>query len=97
MRAAVEALVRGAHGELTLRQVTRIQTLCRIEMSARVLEQSIRQNPEMSATELRSSRESICRWSAQRDGILAELLGNDTVVAGSSADPFASIQQKAAE
>ena len=76
LRTYIENLVREKHGELSLFQIARIQTIARLEQSARAVELSIRENPEMPADELRQARHSICQWSRERDNLLAELLGN---------------------
>ena len=96
LRAAVEGLLRQAHGELTVCQVGRIQTLIRLEESCRACELLIRQNPDMPANELRQHRESIVRWSLQRDKLLGELLGAVASEANPG-DPWAVVDQAAAQ
>lgn len=85
LRKALERLVAERLGRVTLRERCRIQTLCRLEMSARASEMAIRDNPKMTAEELRTHRTMINQWSLQRDNILAELLGD----APSPSDPMA--------
>ena len=76
LRKAVEAIVGKRCGGVTLRQRMRIQTACRLEMGIRSLELGLRDERQVSLSELRSTRESIARWAVQRDNVLAALLGN---------------------
>ncbi len=76
LRKAIEAHLRQRHGEPSLWQQARVQTILRLEAGARSLELEIRtKGKDMSTSEVRSNRESIARWSAQRDNLLADLLG----------------------
>jgi len=79
---AVERLVRQKHGSLSLWHAARIQTLQRIEESARAAEYSIHHNQEMGPDELRQQRDAIVRWTQQRDNLLRELLGDDQKTGG---------------
>ena len=76
LRKAIERLVGERCGGVTLRQRMRIQTACRLEMGIRSLELGLRDERQVSLSELRSTRESIARWTVQRDNVLAALLGN---------------------
>ena len=75
LRSRLEAVVKARFGEVPLAMEARIQTVARIEASCRLAEQSIRETPDMAPTELRSHRESIVRWSMQRDRLLFEVVG----------------------
>jgi hypothetical protein len=97
LRKAIESQVREKHGELTLEQVGMIQTLIRLELSARALEQSQRESPGMPAGDLLKLREAVIKWSLQRDRILSELLGDDHQASSGNDDPWAVVDQAAAQ
>ncbi|MFH1920159.1 MAG: hypothetical protein ABIP48_09780 [Planctomycetota bacterium] len=94
LRLQVEILLRQRYGELSLIQVGRVQTLARLEQSARALELTIRETPSMPAEELRGARHSICSWSRERDNILTELLGGKAV---NGSDVWATLEQPQAQ
>ena len=75
LRTRLERLVRDRLGDVPLVTQATIQTITRLEASCRLAEQSIREHPDMGPADLRSLRESIVRWSLQRDRLLRELLG----------------------
>ena len=79
-------MLRRQYEKVGLLQAAKIQTLCRLELSTRIVEQSIREKSDMTAEELRSQRACVVQWSAQRDNVLTELLGD-----GQDADPLAAI------
>lgn len=89
MRRGVETLVRRQYGGVTLTQAARIQSLCRLEMSCRIAEQSIKENPSMTPEELRAQRACITQWSAQRDNALVALLGD----AAGKVDPWSALDR----
>jgi hypothetical protein len=66
-----------------------VQSLCRLELSARIEELTIRDKPDLSPDELRASRHAIGQWTRERDNLLAALLGD----AGGTVpdDPLAEI------
>ena len=87
LRRKVESLLRAKHGGLTLMQSARVQTLCRLELNCRIAELGIRDKPDMAVEELRAERSCIGQWSAQRDNILRELLGDGKA----DVDPWAAL------
>ena len=92
LRRAVERLVSERCGGLTLRQRMRIQSACRLELSIRALEMGIRDEPKMGISEMRACRESIARWTVQRDNVLVSLLGDD--VAKVDGDAWAAVDRQ---
>jgi hypothetical protein len=86
LRRGVETLLKRHGGELTLLQGARVQTLCRLELNARLAELSIRTTPDMPTAELRALRSLIGQWSAQRDNALASLLDGNGTAHGSPWD-----------
>jgi len=76
LRREVETLLGAENGTLTLMQTARIQTLCRLEMSARIAELTLRKDPDLSADAVRQLRHAINTTSRERDNLLAELLGS---------------------
>ena len=79
LRTHIETLVRQRHGELTLSQVAKIQTLARLEQSSRALELGMRDGGDkMTVDDLIRARTMIGQWSRERDNLLAELLGTST-------------------
>ncbi len=87
LRKAIERTLGRKHGQLTLIQGARVQSLCRLELNCRIAEQTIRDTPAMPSKELASTRSLIAQWTCQRDKMLAELLGNGKGTAAS--DPAA--------
>ena len=85
LRRQIETLLAGQHGSLNLTQQAKIQTLCRLEQSARASEMLTRDNPDMSSDEVLRHRSMIVQWSAQRDNLLRDLLGDNVGVS----DPWA--------
>jgi hypothetical protein len=85
LRKGVESILRAKHGQIGIIQAARVQSLCRIELSARIAEQSIRDDPKLTADELRVQRLAIGQWTRERDGLLAKLVGED--VGTAAADP----------
>ncbi len=75
LRRGVESLLRGKHGALSLLQAARLQSLCRLELNCRIAELTIRDRPDMPTESLRSFRESIGRWTRERDNALEALVG----------------------
>jgi len=73
LRQHLEAAVAGPDGKLTLLQEARVQSAVRLEQNARSAELSLRDD-RLEPEEAHKLREAICRWSCQRDGIIAELL-----------------------
>jgi len=91
IRANVRDEIRRAFGrEPTLWEYARIQSVVRLELSARISEKAIRENPDMPAAELRQHRQSITSWTQQRDSILRELLGGSSTGRGGASDPWAA-------
>lgn len=95
LRKGVERTLRRSHSELTLLQGAKIQSICRLELNCRIAELTIRDRADITVEELRSHRESIGRWTRERDGLLAKLLGD----AGDAAsdDPWAVLDQSRRE
>lgn len=89
LRRELETILRQQHGELTLLQIARIQTVARLEQSSRALELSIREDQNMAPDALRLARHQIVQWSCQRDRILSELLGGN--VGADGTDPWATL------
>ena len=75
LRVGIERLVSNGHESIPLRQRMKIQSICRLETSIRALEMAIRDDGKMGTAEMRSCRESISRWTVQRDNALNALLG----------------------
>ena len=76
LRSAIEKLISNGSEILPLRQRMKIQSICRMETSIRAMEMAIRDDGEMGTAEMRSCRESISRWTVQRDNMLAKLIGD---------------------
>lgn len=89
LRRQLESQLGPNRGALTLSQSAKIQTLCRLELSARIAELSIRNDPDMTAADLRSQRACITQWSRERDNLLNELLGDGKP----AADPWAALSE----
>ncbi len=97
LRHTVEVRIKQRTGRLTPWQAGRVQTLLRLEESSRALELEIRlKGADMSTSDIRANRESVVRWSLQRDNILAELLGSDAT-SGSDDDVWADLDQATQE
>lgn len=99
LRQAIEAEVSQKRGSLSILDRAKIQTICRLELSARASEMAIRKDSKMLGDQLRLQREAIVKWTLQRDKLMGELLGD---VAGSGSgdgddDPWAVVDQAAAE
>jgi hypothetical protein len=98
LRLAIEDAIRKKHGGLTLMQIGQVQSVIRLELSARACEQTMRDHPDMPPDQLRQNREAIVKWTLQRDKLMAELLGDDRHGNGSQDDdPWAVVDQQAAE
>lgn len=82
MRKHLERLVIERLGSVQLMERCKIQTICRLEMSVRSCEMTIRDNPEMAPEEISRQRALICQWSCQRDNAISELLGEQRPTSG---------------
>ncbi len=87
LRRGVESLLRAKGDGLTLLQACATQSLCRLEFNCRIAELTIQDRPDMPTEELRSHRESIGRWTRERDNALEALLGDGRA----TADPWAAL------
>ena len=76
LRKAIEAKLKEWHGSVGLAERGKVQTIVRLEESCRALEKAMCDTPGMSAEEIRLNRESVTRWSQQRDNLLGSLLDN---------------------
>jgi len=75
LRKELESEVRKRNGgRLSVLNAAKIQSILRLELACRSLEVELRDNPDMQPEAVRIARESICRWSCQRDNALAALL-----------------------
>lgn len=88
IRRELVALVGATSGGPTLLQAARIQTACRLELSVRIAEQSLREQPDMAVEEIRAQRSCITQWCSQRDNLLMELIGD----CKASSDPWAALK-----
>lgn len=84
LRKAIESLLIERHGGLSLLQQAKVQSLIRLEEGIRACEKVISETPNMAPDEVRQQRYAIAHWTAQRDSMLAELLGD----ARGTADPW---------
>lgn len=73
LRREAETLLKRKYGGVSLLRAAMLQSVCRAELSARMLEQSIRENPDMGTEELRSARACVMQWTQTRDNLLAKL------------------------
>jgi ferredoxin len=101
IRRALERIL-NERGGITPCQMARIQAACRLEMSCRVCELDIREDKEMSSKDRARLRQLICDWTAHRDAILFELIGDAPASTGkpgskvaSGADPWGLVSGEA--
>jgi hypothetical protein len=89
LRRGVESILKQNHGGVTLLQAAKVQSLCRLELSCRIAEQTLRDTPTLPSEQIQQTRHSIGQWSCQRDNLLAALLGDS----GGAIDPWAALDQ----
>jgi hypothetical protein len=95
LRREIEFLMGSRNGGPTLSERAKAQTILRLELNCRICETLIRNTPDMPAEEIRANRESIGRWSRERDNLILKLLGD----ASGQPDPWATfdMQRQAAQ
>lgn len=97
MRLIVEdELSRAVGRPLTLAEVASVQTLCRLEVSARMLERDLLDQPATTTEELIRARSLIVQLSLRRDAIMAGLFA-PRPEGGRALDFSAAIQSSLAE
>ncbi len=89
LRRGVESILKQSHGRVSLLQAARVQSLCRLELSCRIAEQTLRDTPTLPPEQIQQTRHSIGQWTCQRDNLLAALLGDS----GGAVDPWAALDQ----
>lgn len=85
LRLQAETQLRGTYGKVSILQASRLQTVCRLELSCRIAERTIQNHPELTPEELRAQRSMVTQWSMQRDNLLAKLLDGAGDVDGGDA------------
>jgi len=82
-RRSLENLVMEIRGKVTLSDTAKIQSACRHEASCRLVEKMLYENPDLKPAEIIKHRESLGRWTAQRDKAIFDILGKDADTADS--------------
>jgi hypothetical protein len=86
LRREIESMLASRNGGPTLLERARVQSILRIELNSRIEEILIRDNPALTPEEVRAGRESIGRWTRERDNLIFKLLGD---ASGTAVDPWA--------
>lgn len=95
LRRGVESLLKRTHVEVDLLQAARLQSACRLELSTRIAEQTLRDKPDLSVEQIQQLRHSVGQWTRERDNILTALLG-DAAATGPAGIPAGLAQAWAA-